>query len=47
MIYLVIMYNAGWHEISYKKCSSYKEAQNILEEHLCEDINNCGDIVIL
>jgi hypothetical protein len=41
------MYDAGWHEVSYEKCSSYEEAKEILEKHLDENIRNCGDIVIL
>lgn len=44
---IVIMYNHGWHEVSYEKCETMEEAKKILEEHLDEDINNCGDIAIL
>ena len=46
-IILVIMYSAGWHEVSYKRCETYAEAEQVLEEHLEENVDNCGDIVIL
>ncbi len=46
-MYLVIMYIAGWHEVDYKKCSSYEEAEQVLEQILNEDVDNCGEIVIL